>query len=97
MNNILSISDDEGSHSDNYSISNGTSSVEISSTINEYENELVNISAYHHLESKFNDDNNGQDFEWPESPPPLSSCSSSFDLTQAPRHIRRTLIIEDPF
>ena len=73
---LLSISDDEDSHSDSYSISNGTSSVEVSSTTDEYENELVHLSTYLHLESEFNDDNNGQDFEWPEPPPPLSSCSS---------------------
>ena len=70
---LVSISDDEDSHSDSYSISNGTSSVEISSTIDEYEN----LSTYLHLESEFNDDNNGQDFEWPQPPSPLSSCSSS--------------------
>ena len=73
---VVSISDDEGSHSDSYSIFNGTSSVEVSSTIDEYEKELVHLSTNLHLESEFNDDNNGQDFEWPEPPPLLSSCFS---------------------
>ena len=73
---LVSISDDEGSHSDSYSISNGTSSVEVSSTIDKYENELVHLSTYLHLELEFNDDNNGQDFEWLEPPSTLSSCSS---------------------
>ena len=73
---LVFISDDEGSHSDSYSISNDTSIVEVSSTIDEYENELVHLSTYLHLESEFNDDNNGQDFEWSELPSPLSSCSS---------------------
>ena len=74
---LVSISDGEDSHSDSYSISNSTSSVEVSSTIDEYENELVHLSTYLHLESEFNDDNNGQDFEWSKPPLPLSSCSSS--------------------
>ena len=43
---IVSISDDEDSHSDSYSSSNGTASVEVSSTIDEYENKLVHLSTY---------------------------------------------------
>ena len=43
---ILSISDDEDTHSDSYSISNGIASVEVSSTINEYENKLGYLSTY---------------------------------------------------
>lgn len=74
---LVPISDDEDSHSDSYSSSDGDSSVEVTSTVDECENELVHLSTCLHLGSELNDDNNDQDLEWSQPPSPLSSCSSS--------------------
>jgi hypothetical protein len=69
---------DEDSSFNDYNSSDDDSSVEITSTVDEYESELVRLSTYLQLES---DDDGGddvdQDFEWPEPPPSLLSSSSS--------------------
>ena len=54
------ISDYEDSYADGCSSSDGGSSVEVSSTIDEFETELVDLLIYLHLESYFNDDNDDQ-------------------------------------
>lgn len=71
---------DEGSDSDSLDGSDDDSSVEITSTIDEDENELVHLSTYLHLNSE-DESNDEQSFEWPDPPTPLSS-SSSHDIEE---------------
>ncbi|CAF4950621.1 unnamed protein product, partial [Rotaria socialis] len=52
------------------------SSVEVTSSIDECENELVRLSTYLQLESDCENDDD-QAFEWPEPPPSLISPDSS--------------------
>ncbi|CAF4384638.1 unnamed protein product, partial [Rotaria sp. Silwood2] len=73
---LASISDDEGSSFDDDNSSDGDSSVEVTSTIDECENELVRLSTYLQLESEFDNDDD-QNFEWPEPPSTLHSSDSS--------------------
>ena len=80
---LVPISYHEDSYSDSCSSSDGSSTVEVTSTIDECESELVHLSTYLHLGSDFDDDNSEQDFESPEPPTLLSSCtSSSSDLEE---------------
>jgi hypothetical protein len=69
---------DEDSSFDNYNSSDDDSSVEITSTIDECENELVRLSTYLQLESE-DDNDDDQTFEWPAPPPSLLFSSSSDD------------------
>ncbi|CAF3862280.1 unnamed protein product [Rotaria sordida] len=70
-------SDDEGpSFDDDDNSSDSDSNVEVTSTIDESENELVDLSTYLQLESQFNNDDD-QNFEWPEPPSTLYSSDSS--------------------
>ncbi|CAF3943886.1 unnamed protein product, partial [Rotaria sp. Silwood1] len=72
---LAPLSADEDSRFDGYS-SSDDASVEVTSTIDECENELVRLSTYLQLESEFDNDDD-QAFEWPEPPPTLLSSSSS--------------------
>jgi hypothetical protein len=73
--------DDDGDlNFDNNNSSDDDSSVEIMSTIDECENELIRLSTYLQLESEVDNDDDDQTFEWPDPPPCLfSSCSSDTD------------------
>ncbi|CAF4185823.1 unnamed protein product, partial [Rotaria sordida] len=73
---LASLSDDEGSSFDDDNSSDSDSNVEAASTIDECENELVRLSTYLQLESEFDNDDD-QNFEWPEPPSTLNSSDSS--------------------
>ncbi|CAF4412962.1 unnamed protein product [Rotaria sp. Silwood2] len=72
---LAPLSADEDSRFDGYS-SSDDASVEVTSTIDECENELVRLSTYLQLESEFDNDDD-RAFEWPEPPPTLLSSRSS--------------------
>ncbi|CAF3267855.1 unnamed protein product [Rotaria sp. Silwood2] len=72
---LAPLSADEDSRFDGYS-SSDDASVEVTSTVDECENELVRLSTCLQLESEFDNDDD-QAFEWPEPPPTLLSSSSS--------------------
>ncbi|CAF5055832.1 unnamed protein product, partial [Rotaria magnacalcarata] len=67
---------DEDSNFDDDNSSDDNSSVEVTSSIDECENELVRLSTYLQLESDCENDDD-QAFEWPEPPPSLISPDSS--------------------
>ena len=71
---------DKGSNSDSLDSSDDDSSVEITSTIDEDENELVHLSTYLHLNSEDENDDE-QSFEWPD-PPSLLLSSISDDIEE---------------
>jgi hypothetical protein len=62
--------------SDSCDSPDGDSSVEITSMLDECENELIRLSTYLQLETEDEDDDE-QNFEWPDPPPSLLSSSSS--------------------
>ncbi|CAF1400187.1 unnamed protein product [Rotaria sordida] len=73
---LASLGDDEGSSFDDDNSSDSDSNVEVTSTIDEPENELVRLSTYFQLESQFDNDDD-QNFDWPEPPSTLYSSDSS--------------------
>jgi hypothetical protein len=74
------LSYDEETTFDNCDSSDDDSSVEITSTIDESENELVRLSTYLQLESDDESDDQ-RNFEWPD-PPSFLTCSSSSDVEE---------------
>jgi hypothetical protein len=75
---LASLGANEDSSFNDCSSSDDDSSVEITSTIDECENELVHLSTYLRLESEDDDcDDIHQVSEWPDPPPSLLSSSSS--------------------
>ncbi|CAF1428919.1 unnamed protein product [Rotaria sordida] len=91
---LASLSDDEGSSFDDDNSSDSDSNVEITSTIDECENELVRLSTYLQLESEFDNDDD-QNFEWPEPPSTLNSSDSS-DIEEL-RDSHQVLLSTTPF
>ncbi|CAM2725583.1 unnamed protein product, partial [Rotaria socialis] len=67
---------DEDSSFDDRNSSDDHSSVEVTSSIDECENELVRLSTYLQLESDY-ENGDDQAIEWPEPPPSLISPDSS--------------------
>ncbi|CAF4738728.1 unnamed protein product [Rotaria sp. Silwood2] len=72
---LESLYDDKDSTSDSCNSSDDDSSVEITSTIDKGENELVRLSTYLQLDSEEENDDD-KNFEWPDPPPSLLSSSS---------------------
>jgi len=76
---------DHSDHSDNSS--SDDSDIEITSNVDEAENELIRLSTYLQFDSE-NDTDDDETFDWPAPPPPLiySNSSASDDEEQNNSH-----------
>jgi hypothetical protein len=87
---LVLLRDDEDSSSDdnNNRSDDDDSSVEISSTPDECESELIRLSTYLQLASEVDNDDDDQTFEWPDPLPSLfSSCLSDIKLLNGLNHL----------